>query len=366
MAGELGGASGDFWLSKAPMQVARGSLGVATLNSKIYAIGGMPGSSRLAVGTNEEYDPDTDEWTFKASMPTPRSSFGIAVYQDRIYCIGGLANADPDMYSPVVSGVNEVYDPVRDSWETKASMPTPMRSVQANVIGDNIYVVCGGSNLTWAYDPVADSWTSKAPIPVTAYAGQDYYAAVVDGELYVIGEYFHEVYAPSSDRWSSRAQSFVYAGSGGATTGVKAPKRIYIFGADRWWWDLSLPGFAGKSYDPKTDSWTSCTAMPTGRVGFGVAIVNDKLYAIGGYTPKIGNNVAVSAANEQYWPFGYGTPDLSSPSPLPTASPTLSPSQSPESQPSEPFPTVLVATASGVSVAIIGVGLLVYFKKRKH
>ena len=31
-----------------------------------------------------------------------------------------------------------------------------------------------------------------------------------------------------------------------------------------------------------------------------------------------------------------------------------------------PFPTTLVITASGVSVAIIGVGLLVYFKKRKH
>ncbi len=33
---------------------------------------------------------------------------------------------------------------------------------------------------------------------------------------------------------------------------------------------------------------------------------------------------------------------------------------------SEPFPTTLVATASGVSVAIIGIGLLVYFKKRNH
>jgi hypothetical protein len=32
----------------------------------------------------------------------------------------------------------------------------------------------------------------------------------------------------------------------------------------------------------------------------------------------------------------------------------------------EPFPTTLVATASGVSVAIAVVGLLVYFKKRKH
>jgi nitrous oxidase accessory protein len=32
----------------------------------------------------------------------------------------------------------------------------------------------------------------------------------------------------------------------------------------------------------------------------------------------------------------------------------------------EPFPTTLVAAASGVSVAIIGMGLLVYFKKRNH
>jgi multisubunit Na+/H+ antiporter MnhC subunit len=32
----------------------------------------------------------------------------------------------------------------------------------------------------------------------------------------------------------------------------------------------------------------------------------------------------------------------------------------------EPFPTTLVVTASVASVAVIGVGLLVYFKKRKH
>jgi LPXTG-motif cell wall-anchored protein len=32
----------------------------------------------------------------------------------------------------------------------------------------------------------------------------------------------------------------------------------------------------------------------------------------------------------------------------------------------EPFPTALVATASGLSVAVVGLGLLVYFKKRKH
>ena len=35
-------------------------------------------------------------------------------------------------------------------------------------------------------------------------------------------------------------------------------------------------------------------------------------------------------------------------------------------KPPEPFPTALVATASGISFTIIAAGLLVYFKKRKH
>jgi len=34
--------------------------------------------------------------------------------------------------------------------------------------------------------------------------------------------------------------------------------------------------------------------------------------------------------------------------------------------PTEPFPTLLVTTASGVLVAVIGVFLLIYFKKRRH
>lgn len=51
--------------------------------------------------------------------------------------------------------------------------------------------------------------------------------------------------------------------------------------------------------------------------------------------------------------------------PLPSLTPTASPTPTAQSD-AEPFPTTLVATASGVLVAIIGVGLLVYFKKRRH
>jgi hypothetical protein len=41
------------------------------------------------------------------------------------------------------------------------------------------------------------------------------------------------------------------------------------------------------------------------------------------------------------------------------------PTPSPEPQ-QKSFPTTLVATASGISAAFVGLGLLVYFKKRKH
>ena len=88
---EIVRAAEDSLVSKAPMQEARIGLGVAVVNGKIYAIGGVGtggGTGGFCV-FNEEYDPATDTWTFKASMPTPRSAFGIAVYQDRIYCIGG-------------------------------------------------------------------------------------------------------------------------------------------------------------------------------------------------------------------------------------------------------------------------------------
>ena len=59
----------------------------------------------------------------------------------------------------------------------------------------------------------------------------------------------------------------------------------------------------------------------------------------------------------------------SAPTPTPTPSPTASPSPSPSPKPlssQESFPITTGATASGVTAAIIGIGLLVYFKKRKH
>ncbi len=127
----------DSWMSVTPMPTARSMLGVAVVDGKIYAIGGISGTQNI-LGTNEVYDPETNTWSSKTPMPTHRCSFGIAVVQNKIYCIGGATTIKSDGY---VTNVNEVYDPSTDTWENRTSMPNPRSHLEANTGRQVIFAV---------------------------------------------------------------------------------------------------------------------------------------------------------------------------------------------------------------------------------
>ena len=44
-------------------------------------------------------------------------------------------------YSYITSGVNEVYDTVTNTWETKTPMPDDGMKIQAHVVNGKIYVM---------------------------------------------------------------------------------------------------------------------------------------------------------------------------------------------------------------------------------
>jgi N-acetylneuraminic acid mutarotase len=316
----------NTWVAKAPMHQARSGLGVVAVNGKLYAIGGstVTGSypySGGVEGLNEEYDLSSNTWTYKTPMPTPMSEFGIAVYNNKIYCMK--------------DNVNQVYDPITDTWENRTAMPTPRLSLSANVVDGKIYIIGGydrslpyggdATAINEVYDPETDTWSTKAPMLAEK---SDYASAVIEDKIYIIGGgslsqpllTVTQIYDTKTDSWSYGAPfpyeylsfRFLEGEKAGVTSGVDAPKLIYIFaGVHETGGETE---YLVQIYNPNNDSWTDCAEIPTDRTGFGVAVLDDLFYVIGGETSYVRfpfdpdpATITKYVTNECYTPFRYGT-----------------------------------------------------------
>jgi hypothetical protein len=382
---------GDSWTSKTSLQQARGGLGVVAVDDKIYAIGGK--TVEGFIGTNEQYDTKTDTWIPMKSMPTSRAYFAIVAYGGKIYCIGGLNNGG-------VCSVNEVYDVATDSWSAKASLPVSGGNLQGGVVDGKIFVLVGCD--LFMYDPIVDGWIQKTSIFGTSSASSNFVAlSVVDDSLIVIGNFTVSssrtelrvrIYDPQADAWGEGAKPVFEAIGGvvGVTSGSFASKYVYFFGTSTA--VEYYPGFSQtyvdlrpfvKVYDPVKDVWITSVAGATNRVDFGVAVVDDVLYVIGGYSVVMEETVITvgkedyvpgtmhfetqivytqyqvsrpvvgdaTALNLQYVPAGYSSVVVSEP---PNST----------SKPDNSFNGLVVVGILVLIIMIIAVGLVLYFKKR--
>ena len=336
----------------APMPTARGGLDAAVVDGKIYAIGGGVGASNK----NEKYDPTTNTWTTEAAIPTGRSNLATVTIQNKIYAIGGSADEYPWM--PIAK--NEVYDPYTNTWATKAEMPTARTQMCANNVNHQIYVTGGfklvgpndfePSNKTEAYNPTTNTWTTKAEMP---YAAVKHSSVVIGDKIYVLTSPI-QIYDTKTDSWSLGSFPPTVQSNADAVTILdeQGHELIYIFGGGE---TFTYPNDLVQIYDPENDVWGVGSPMPIPRYGLAVAVVNNQIYALGGVTEG-GAYGTSSSTNERYTPS-----ESDSLLPTPTPTPTSSPIPRPE-----PFSTIIVVAASVITVAVVSIGLLVYFKKRKH
>ena len=110
-----GFAEVGVWEEVASLNVARGGLGAAVVDGRIYAIGGL-GARFPIEGAVEAYHPERDVWTPRAFLPTPRVLFGVCSLGGMIYAIGGA--------EVVWTAQVEAYDPKSDRWTQIAPLPT--------------------------------------------------------------------------------------------------------------------------------------------------------------------------------------------------------------------------------------------------
>ena len=338
----------DSWSMKTSMTQARWGLGVIAVADKIYAIGGL--SVDGYAGTNERYDPATDTWITLKAMPTPRINFGIVAYQEKIYCIGGSSYDKEGNLE--VGKMTEVYDILTNSWATKAAYPYGSFGMDAHVVDGKIFVVSGYD--LFMYDPSEDSWTKKSDMPELYRSIAVFGSVVLDDKIVLIDATNLDpgskpkilFYDPKTDVWNKGQVDSLYGafrGDAVVTTGRYAPQKIYA---------LNLA--VNNVYDPISDTWSTAESMPTDRVSFGIAVVDDLLYVIGGHMPLPYHGSFTGympgeplAINEQYVPIGYSSATVGS-------------------EHSKPLSTYLIVAALAITTVTITAGVFFYFKKRNR
>ena len=138
---------------KATLLRKRWGLGTETVSGKIYAIGGQD-DLPVAGKRVAEYDPERDQWTEKKSMPTGRFRLATSVARGRIYVFGGTTNNFEAV--PTV----EEYDPKTTHGPRKRTCQPRGWGLATATVGGKIYTIGGAESFFFpsgaveVYDPL--------------------------------------------------------------------------------------------------------------------------------------------------------------------------------------------------------------------
>ena len=188
-----------------------------------------------------------------------------------------------------------------ENWEVITQLPTRRWEFTTAVVEDKIYIIGGslfenrggpfGLSTVEVYDTQTNTWQRAADMPTPRTNAK---AAVVNGKIYVFGGYNSkdnflqnwkmadhvEAYDPLTDTWTQKKEmpiSRFYFG-----LGVVAEK-VYLIGGTTGLGEGQEQRMDRLDlYDPATDTWAKGPKMPTRRNPGGVAVVSTRIYVIGG------------------------------------------------------------------------------------
>uniref|UniRef100_A0A0D9UX50 DCD domain-containing protein n=1 Tax=Leersia perrieri TaxID=77586 RepID=A0A0D9UX50_9ORYZ len=168
---------GNKWIALPRLNRKKGFLAGATLNDRIFAIGGGAGSRSFS--EVEMFDPAVGKWMYSLSMQQPRLAPAAAELNGVLYVTGGF---DGNISA-------ERYDPREGFWTQLPSMGTRRGSHSVVVLRDSLYALGGQDRNTMLssveiFDTHANSWRVGSPLSVPRAFGC---AVAVDGNAYLLG-----------------------------------------------------------------------------------------------------------------------------------------------------------------------------------
>jgi kelch-like protein 18 len=140
------------------MPTQRNRLAAVSINGFLYALGGQLDGSTI-YSTVEAYDPITDTWTTKAPMTIARQLEGVGVLNDQIYAAGGQNNSS----GPLATA--EAYNPRTDTWTAIAPMSTARYGLTLGVNDGVLYAIGGTTDDLGAFS-IVEAFTPVVGPPI--------------------------------------------------------------------------------------------------------------------------------------------------------------------------------------------------------
>lgn len=235
------------------------------------------------------FDEKAHEWRALAPMDAPRYQHGIAVIGNFLYVVGGQSNYDTKGKTAVDTAFR--YDPRYNRWMQVACLNEKRTFFHLSALKGHLYAV-GGRNAAGelatveCYNPRTNEWTyvAKMSEPHYGHAG-----TVYGGYMYISGGITHDTFQkelmcfdPEVDRWSQKAPMTTVRGLHCMCT---VGDRLYVIGGNHFRGTSDYDDVLScEYYSPALDVWTSIAAMLRGQSDVGVAVFDNKIYVVGGYS----------------------------------------------------------------------------------
>ena len=278
------------WKPITNARISRDAAATTQADGTIWIFGGIRSDGGLT-GLQEGYDPVIDSWKVGDDLPVPVSHAMAVTWQGNPVVLGGWkSEAGKNVAS------DQVWRIVNSRWVELPHLQQPRAAAAAAVVGDRL-VVTGGVdasgallNTTEVFD--GNTWTLGAPIPTP----RQLLAGASDGKLmYTVGGTTGtadvatvEAYDPGAKTWAALpALSQPRSDSGVA---IVDGRLVAVGGVSA---GQVLKSVA--ALDLMTKTWSGLPDMTIGRHGLAVDAVEKSVYAIGGST-AVGDGQLTSSA----------------------------------------------------------------------
>ena len=241
-------------------------------------------------------------WMDASPLPVETQEIYADVRNDKIYTLGGLSEGAQTVLDDFLE-----YDAARNLWTKLSPLPEARHHIAVSIVKDKLYGIGGfkggfpnweAQSTVFVYDFNKEKWTESTPLPRPR---GEHTTTVIDGKIYVIGGRYKRtpdsanfndhfdtssmlVFDPITKVWSS-APDVPTARNSHASAVIDG--KIYVVGgrqfkkqADGNYANVNVANL--EVYDPKEKRWQTLSPLPKAAGGISAAAVDGKLYVFGG------------------------------------------------------------------------------------